>query len=457
MPAVELPTRLSPAPFWRGNPLRHAELLLALVGLLTPLWLFSTYLPRPAPWIALGGLFLLFLGRSLALRRWHGHTPADAALLLLALTLPVGLWASADRGVSLPRVWAFVANLALFWALAAQAHSRWLRHAPWGLLLAGLGLAAALLLGTNFGGNKLPFIQADFYSLLPGGWRPFWNPAGFNPNLSGGLLALFWAPAVMLTLAPTRWPLRLLAAFTTLLLTALLLLAQSRGALLGAAIALPVMTVLYRRRWLWVWLLLLAVGLTWAWRAGISLSPDTLLGQSAVLGASSLQGRIELWSRALYILQDFAFTGVGLGMVQPVVNLLYPLFTIGPDAQFLHAHNIYLQTGAEMGFPGLIAHLALYLTLLALLLAAIRRTADDPQRQALLLGLLGALLIFLLHGCFEVITYATRAAIVVWAFFGLIVAAATPLSPPSPLPPFSSPSSPPLLLSAPRRGEGAGG
>ena len=39
---------------------------------------------------------------------------------------------------------------------------------------------------------------------------------------------------------------------------------------------------------------------------------------------------IEIWSRALYALQDFPFTGVGLGAFRRVVNVLYPLFLVPP-------------------------------------------------------------------------------------------------------------------------------
>jgi O-antigen ligase len=101
-----------------------------------------------------------------------------------------------------------------------------------------------------------------------------------------------------------------------------------------------------------------------------------------------------------------------------------------PEANFKHVHNIYLQVGAELGLPGLIAHLSLYLLLGYLLVR--RALAYQPDTyQALALGLLGTLLIFLTHGFFEVITYAPRAAIIVWGLFGLMVAVATSQQNPS--------------------------
>ena len=72
-----------------------------------------------------------------------------------------------------------------------------------------------------------------------------------------------------------------------------------------------------------------------------------------------LQGRVELWSRALYAIQDFPLTGCGLGTFRQVVHLLYPPFFVEPGADLAHAHNFFLQVALDLGVPGLIAYLAL--------------------------------------------------------------------------------------------------
>jgi len=410
--------------FNQYNPLAGAWFFVVAVLILLPALIFNSFMPDWAPLAALLGLLVIFLLRVLATGQLIGHTPADGPLLLLVLSLPLGLWASSDATVSLARVYALVAGLAFFWAVAAQRDASWLRWSGWALLMAGLILGCVFLLGTRFSPDKLPFINRDIYTALPGGLHPFWNPEGFNANLSGGVLALFWAPALVLAWRGDSWQQRDVAKLVLVTLTALLLLTQSRGALLGCLAALMLISVLQDRRWLPFWLIVLLATAVLAYHIGPTLFFETILGESDVFGASSLQGRQELWGRAAALIRDYPLTGVGLGMVEPAIKSHYPTVLIGPDSNFKHAHNLYLQAGAEMGLPGLMAHLGLYGVLAYLL---VRRALDQGAGyyQVLALGLLGTLLVFLTHGLFEAITYATRAAIVVWGLFGLMVAVST--------------------------------
>ena len=59
-------------------------------------------------------LAVAFLARAAATRQITGHTPADWPLLALLLLLPVGLWASPDLAMTLPRSYALIAAAALF-------------------------------------------------------------------------------------------------------------------------------------------------------------------------------------------------------------------------------------------------------------------------------------------------------------------------------------------------------
>ena len=186
------------------------------------------------------------------------------------------------------------------------------------------------LIGTRFSAAKLPFINRDIYALLPGGFKPFWNESGFNPNLAGGVLALFWPLAFMLAVAGESWLQRLLALFTVIILSTMVLLRSYAARLSAVALAVPIMTILYDRRWLWGWLAILVAGGVYLFTRDSGVSLKALWPGQRIRRLKPAGAR-QLWSRALYMIQDFWFTGVGLGMFQRVVQLLYPTFIIGPD------------------------------------------------------------------------------------------------------------------------------
>jgi putative inorganic carbon (HCO3(-)) transporter len=216
---------------------------------------------------------------------------------------------------------------------------------------------------------------------------------------------------------------RLAALLVSGLLAALLVLSQSRGALLASLVAIPVVTVAINWRWLWLWVPLGLLGLGAALMGGLHIEVAALAVDTGS-SISTLQGRAELWSRALYLMQDFPFTGVGLGMPEPVIKLLYPTFLTGPDSVWSHVHNTYLQVGSEMGLPGLIAYLALLLTVAAVLVRQLRR----PQAgiyQGLSVGLLGSWSVFVVHSLVDAPTFSPIVGVSFFVLLGLMVAVAT--------------------------------
>ncbi len=91
---------------------------------------------------------------------------------------------------------------------------------------------------------------------------------------------------------------------------------------------------------------------------------------------NTLSGRVEIWSRAIYAIQDFAFTGMGMNTFRHIVNVLYPLQTITADVPVKdigHAHNLFLQTALDLGIPGLIGFIAMYITSFWMIFVSLRR------------------------------------------------------------------------------------
>ncbi len=367
---------------------------------------------------------------SCALRRWargrfFPQTAFDLPILALLLMAPVSLWASADLSVSLIPLGQIVAGVNLFYALTARVETeRDLSWAVAGLLLLGGSIALLAPFGVDWIKTKflaLPSVYDRFLHILPD---------GIHPNLLAGALVLVIPLALAILLyAPlqrlgtrARFA-RALIATGVLWMAAILLLSQSRGGITATLAGLLLLLAFKGRRVVGSALALLVGGAAWVFTqrdptrlADLFFSTDTVSG---------LAGRLEIWSRAVYALQDVPYTGIGLGMFSRAVKVLYPLFLAGPDTDVGYAHNIFLQVGVDLGIPGLVAYVALVVLGLVLgwkaFLAA--RERRDGDRAAVALGLAVSLIAIQLHGVVDSAVWDTKPAILSWMLLGVIAAA----------------------------------
>lgn len=73
--------------------------------------------------------------------------------------------------------------------------------------------------------------------------------------------------------------------------------------------------------------------------------------------------RLELWSFCLPRIADEPFSGGGFG--REALKLKYPDFTHShPEQPFWHCHNMVINKGIQMGVPGVIAFLTLWIALI---------------------------------------------------------------------------------------------
>jgi len=364
-------------------------------------------------------LAALFWGvRWLAYGRLTVAAPGAWPAGLLALLVPVTLWATALPELTRPAVYQLLAGIALYFAIVnwtvSPSRLRWLSLA---VVTGGLLLAfSAVAMVTWPAGTKLLFIPADLYKRLP---APVSDPV--QPNIMAGALVLLLPIALARLAFPApglpRYE-RLVAGLAALSMTAVLVLTKSRGGLVAFAAALAALCVLrWRRGWLAIAIAALAAG-AGAWRIGL---PRLVEALSATQTLGGLDGRLEVWSRAIYMLQDFPFTGIGMGTFKQVANAMYPFFLAGPNADVPHAHNLFLQVGVDLGLPGLVAYLALLLVTAWSLIMVLRRPASFRWLAA---GLLCSLVALCVHGLLDAATWGTRPAILSWAIFGLAAAMA---------------------------------
>ena len=128
-----------------------------------------------------------------------------------------------------------------------------------------------------------------------------------------------------------------------------------------------------------------------------------------------------MWSRALTILQDFPYTGVGPGQLSLVLHALYVPLLLSPDTYVPHAHNFFLQLGLDFGIPGAIAILGVLLGFFRGLWSSLRRTGDGRLR-AITVGLGAGMVSFLVYGLTDAIALGARGAFVLWVVLGLAAA-----------------------------------
>jgi putative inorganic carbon (HCO3(-)) transporter len=232
---------------------------------------------------------------------------------------------------------------------------------------------------------------------------------------------------------------------STALVLFIFVLTESRSAYIGFALAMSlVIWAVSSRRWrrvlLVVSLIIFVVMAILLWRGALGGMSERGLGAEALdspaLSLHTLEGRAEVWSRAIYGIQDFPFTGMGMNTFRRVVQVLYPLFTIGPTFDIGHAHNEFLQTALDLGIPGLIALLAVYIVSFAMLgqiwLSAGRRTAvaqagesdssligAQALTRSLALALGSGLLAHMVFGLTDASALGAKPGILLWMLLGL--------------------------------------
>jgi putative inorganic carbon (HCO3(-)) transporter len=207
------------------------------------------------------------------------------------------------------------------------------------------------------------------------------------------------------------------------MMAGVLLLTQSRGAWIGMAIAL-LLLVAWMSRWgKWLALAVASAGLVLVLRVGPERIGNTVMsgiGGAANVG-NTMDARAELWSRAIYGISDFPFTGMGMNTFRKVVNVLYPLFLIPPDVDIASCHNQLLQTALDLGIPGLVAYVALLAVAITMGIQVWRR-ANESWIRASAQGLVCGIVAQQVFGITDAIPLGAKVGIFFWVALGILAA-----------------------------------
>jgi O-antigen ligase len=265
------------------------------------------------------------------------NLPIALFLGWLILTALYGAYIWPHRSVSGPEklkgLWGIVAGFASFYVVTHLVHNR---QATWRLIWI---LVVASTLG----------LWGPLREVLHRGWGARASGGIGQPNLLGAYIALVGVLAFSLLSAAKgwkRWGVGLIAIVHGLALT----LPNSRGAYVGFLVGGLPQALRTSISGTLLFLAFVGSGAFWApdfVRDRITQTYDAASGEDpeAALDVSS-GGRLTVWRAILPVVIANPVFGVGPGNLPEAMNISTGLYKAG--------HNLYLETAGEMGIPGLL-------------------------------------------------------------------------------------------------------
>jgi tetratricopeptide (TPR) repeat protein len=331
--------------------------------------------------------------------------PFDILVFVFVVSAVLGLLTAYDRAAGWPMLAAVLAAGGVYYAAAHLIATR--RHARvFGLALVLTALVYTLLFILLYGHQG--YIETPDAILRLGAFTTALPdlPITIHPNSAAALAAGVLPLTVALALSSHREAAqRALWWAAAAVLGYGLLLAFSRGALVALALTLllALVTVILPRRAALA-LLVLAAG-----TAALLLFVPVTSGVFAWT-----LSRYDLYRNSLYLAQDYAFTGIGLGESFALVYSRYGLLIQVPFLE--HPHNLPLAVWMSQGLLGLAALAGLVVTFYLFVGKVIRRAAPHRLFHGAWLGVTATLI----HGLFDAQQYSTDALLLLPALFALI-------------------------------------
>jgi putative inorganic carbon (hco3(-)) transporter len=358
-----------------------------------------------AAWLARG-----LAARRLTLRRTPLLWPLAVFLWFAALSL---IQATSWRQGVLE--WLKWAEFAVLYLVAAQTLQR--RHVWWVLMALFVTATFEVVLGASQFARQ---VGPEAFSLFGRFMRAYGTLQ--QPNPYAGYLGYLMPVALSLAIgALTAWwtsgrtrslLLGLVLGIVFLLLLAGIGLSWSRGAWMGAVVAILVVIACSSRRAMLIagtivlslCVIILLVGSARLPSAvservvafsGYLLGPDPATTEITDQNFSVLE-RLAHWEAGIGMFNSAPWLGLGIGNY----GVAYPRFALPHWYEPLgHAHNLYINFLAETGFLGTLAFLVLWASVAVLLYRTAR--VQEPLLKSLALGLLGTVAYLTVHNLFD--------------------------------------------------------
>lgn len=348
-------------------------------------------------------------------------TPIDGLMIIVFLMAMVSVAISINQRESFLQVCRLTTGIFLFYGIVywVKDQNR-LLLAFTGIILAGVGLSLLAPFSVQWRISKIPGIPVEIYDRF----AILVSDTIHRNVMAGSLLIILPIPLAFILFGWKRLPIwsMLLISTSSVMILGMLLLTQTRGAWLAIGISIAVMVLM---RWPRTWYII-PVGVVGTTISVLLIGWDTILGWiSRYVDLGGLDQRMDIWARAIYMLEDFPITGVGMGMFGNVADLLYPFFLAEPG-EIPHAHNLFLQVGVDLGLPGLIAWLSIFFSIMWISWETFRhgKKTGDRLPMALGAGFFASQVGLLVHGQFDAVWWGmVRPAPLLWGIWGIAMAA----------------------------------
>jgi putative inorganic carbon (HCO3(-)) transporter len=389
--------------------------------------------PTPGRLLVLVAIPVLLIAAYISTGRIVPSTPLNLALYVLLTMVVVSLFVTIDVVLSLGKVCGMILGMSLFWAAV-----RWtttddrLQFATLIYALAGIGLAAAGLFGANWD-NKFAVIGA-VTSHIPGAIHGVPGAEiGFNTNAVGGCLILFIPVQVSLIGlgragvfpgAHKIWSkpgFRIVEILLLVITAGTLVLTESRTAWVALVIGAALFLV-WHSRWTRAFMALATAAVViWVVAVGFDRAYDFIVSRSGPALVSTFDLRMKLWPLGVHGIEDRPITGFGMNVFRKIMLTRYPGFPALPGEEPAHVHNHLLQAALDLGIPGLVAYLALWIVAAALLIQVHRQSPVRAYRS-IASGLGVGLIAHFIFGMADVIPLGAKVGVLFWLTLALCAA-----------------------------------
>jgi putative inorganic carbon (hco3(-)) transporter len=356
--------------------------------------------------------------------------PLNFPLAILVVIVPINYWISPMPEKSFPQLMRLLLGIGFFYSVinwitsdetSANMFVRgrletFIRVVVFGLI----GLCFYSLFSVEWVVDKFRFVPDSIYYYM----RLIVDDS-IHPNVLAGIFVILLPiPIALIMFAGNelnKWE-KVIGGLAIFLGLGLLVLTQSRGGIIAFGIS---MAVLVSTRWRSGRILVVLgslAGVLLAWNIGWTRVWDLILFNATLTGVNA---RIQIWQRALYMIQDFPLTGVGMGLFGDVANTIYPFLNL-QTGEIPHAHQLFLQIAVDLGIPGFLAWFTAFSLTWAVSIQLITesRRKKDRWMTGLAVGVVSSLCALTVHGFLDAVTWGmVRPAPVVWGIWALAWAA----------------------------------